>query len=181
MFSHVFAIKGSPKTGDRKWIEEDAWLREHHEDYDALYQQTDMKEEEHVENEYREKQRQRVQELCEKTKATMRGALYWKEHAWPERTYIDQYEVGHYKPKTENNGEHNIRQIRLLVGKYKKIEVVVNTNRFVAQKAPMKIENVLLHPQVKGPSAKLVGHTWRREPAHVWYGKCQRSIEEPVQ
>jgi hypothetical protein len=54
MFSHVFAIKGSPKTGDGKWIEEDAWLREHHEDYDASYQQTDMEEEEHVEHEYRE-------------------------------------------------------------------------------------------------------------------------------
>jgi hypothetical protein len=48
MFSHVFANKGSPKTGVGKWIEEDAWLREHHEDYDASYQQTDMEEEEHV-------------------------------------------------------------------------------------------------------------------------------------
>jgi hypothetical protein len=80
----------------------------------------------------------------------MRGALYWKEHSWPERTYIDQYEVGHYEPNTENNSAQNIGQICLLVGKYKKIEVVVNTNRFVPQKAPMKIENVLLHPRVKG-------------------------------
>jgi hypothetical protein len=48
MFSHVFAIKSSPKTGDGKWIEEDAWLREHQEDYDALYQQTDMEEEENA-------------------------------------------------------------------------------------------------------------------------------------
>jgi hypothetical protein len=70
MFSHVFAIKGSPKTGDGKWIEEDAWLREHHEEYDALYQQMDMEEEEHVEHEYREQQRQRIQEIREKTKAT---------------------------------------------------------------------------------------------------------------
>jgi hypothetical protein len=85
-----------------------------------------------VEHEYYEQQHQRIQELREKTKATMRGALYWKEHAWPERTYIDQYEVGHYEPKTENTSEQNIRQIRLLVGKYKKIEVVVNTNCFVA-------------------------------------------------
>jgi hypothetical protein len=49
MFSHVFAIKGSPKTADGKWVEEDAWLREHHQEYDATYQQTDMKEEELVE------------------------------------------------------------------------------------------------------------------------------------
>jgi hypothetical protein len=57
IFSHVFAIKGSPKTGDVKWIEEDFWLREHHEEYDALYQQTGMEEEEHVEHAYREQQR----------------------------------------------------------------------------------------------------------------------------
>jgi hypothetical protein len=44
MFSHVFAIKGSPKTEDGKWVEEDAWLQEHHEEYDASYQQTDMEE-----------------------------------------------------------------------------------------------------------------------------------------
>jgi hypothetical protein len=82
----------------------------------------------------------------------MRGALYWEENAWPERTYIYQYEMGHYEPKTENTSAQNIGQIRLLVSKFKKIEVVVNTNRFVAQKAPMKIENVLLHPRVKGPT-----------------------------
>jgi hypothetical protein len=55
--------------------------------------------------------------------------------AWPERTYIDQYEVGHYEPKTENTSAQNIVKIRLLVGKYKKIEVVVNTNHFVAQRS----------------------------------------------
>jgi hypothetical protein len=53
--------------------------------------------------------------------------LYWRESAWPERTYIDQYEVGHYEPKTENTAALNIGQVFLLVGKYKKIEVVVNT------------------------------------------------------
>jgi hypothetical protein len=99
MFSHVFAIKGSPKTGDGKWVEEDAWLREHHQEFDASYQQTDMEEEEHVEHEYREQQRKRIQELREKTKSPMRGALYWEENAWPERTYIDPYEVGHYEPQ----------------------------------------------------------------------------------
>jgi hypothetical protein len=49
MFSHVFAIKGSPKTEDGKWVEEDAWLEEHHEEYDASYQEMDMEEEKHVE------------------------------------------------------------------------------------------------------------------------------------
>jgi hypothetical protein len=66
--------------------------------------------------------------------------------------------------KTENTGEQNIGQIRLLVGKYKKIEVVVNTNRFVAQKASMKIENVLLYPRVKGPTrAGKAYNTWKPE------------------
>jgi hypothetical protein len=55
MFSHVFAIKGSPKTEDGKWVEVDAWLREHHEEYDALYQQMDMEEEEHMEHQYQSK------------------------------------------------------------------------------------------------------------------------------
>jgi hypothetical protein len=45
-----------------------------------------------------------------------------------------------------------IGQICLLVGKCKKVEVVVNMSRFVAHKAPMKIEHVLLHPRVKGPT-----------------------------
>jgi hypothetical protein len=63
-------------------IEEDAWLREHHEEFDALYHQTDIEEEEHVEHKYREQQRKRIQELCDKTKSTMCGALYWVENAW---------------------------------------------------------------------------------------------------
>jgi hypothetical protein len=62
----------------------------------------------------------------------MLGTMYWEENAWPERTYIDQYEVGHYEPKTENSSAQNIGQIRLRVGKYKKIEVVLNTICFAA-------------------------------------------------
>jgi hypothetical protein len=94
-----------------------------------------MEEEAHVEHEYQEYQCEKIQELRQKTKSTMRGTLYWKESAWPERKYINQYKVGHYEPKTENTTAQNIVQIRLLVGKYKKVEVVMNTNRFVAHKA----------------------------------------------
>jgi hypothetical protein len=101
----------------------------------------------------------------------MRGTLYWKENACPERTYINQYEIGHYEPKTENTTAQNIGQILLLVGKYKKIEVVVSTNRFVAHKAPMKIENVLLHPRVKGPTrASKAYNTLKPENALNWWG-----------
>jgi hypothetical protein len=156
---------GTLKSDDGKWVEEDAWLREHHEEYDASYHQIDMEEEEHVEHEYCEQQCKRIQELREKTKSTMRGALYWEENAWPERMYMDQYELGHYEPKTENTSAQNIGQICLLEGKYKKIEVVVNRNRFV------KIENVLLHPRVKGPThASKAISTWKPENALNWWG-----------
>jgi hypothetical protein len=37
MFSHVFVIKGFPKTADGKWVENEDWLREHHKEYDASY------------------------------------------------------------------------------------------------------------------------------------------------
>jgi hypothetical protein len=171
MFSHVFMIKGSPKTADGKWIENEDWLRAHHAEYDASYQQTVLEEDAAVEHEYQERQREGIQELREKTKSTMRGALYWKAAAWPERTYVNQYEIGHYEPKSENSTAQNMGQIRLLVGKYKKIEVVVNTNRFVAHKAPMKIENVLLHPRVKGPTrASKAYNTLKPTNALNWWG-----------
>jgi hypothetical protein len=171
MFSHVFMIKGSPETTDGKWVGNKDWLREHREEYDASYQQTVMEEDAHVEHKYQEQQREKVQELHEKTKSTMCGTLYWKERAWPERTYINQYKIGHYEPKTENTTAQNIGQIRLLVGKHKKVEVVVNMNCFMAHKAPMKIENVLLHPRVKGPTrASKVYNTLKPENALNWWG-----------
>jgi hypothetical protein len=47
----------------------------------------------------------------------------------------------------------------------------VNTNCFVAQKAPIKIENVLLHPRVKGPTrASKAYNTWKPENALNWWG-----------
>jgi hypothetical protein len=45
------------------------WLREHHKEYDASYQQTVMEEEAHVEQEYQERQRVMIQKLREKTKS----------------------------------------------------------------------------------------------------------------
>jgi hypothetical protein len=111
MFSHVFAIKGSPKTADGKCVEEDAWLREHHQEYDATYQQTDMEEEEHVEYQYREQQCRRIQELREKTKSTMRGTLYWQEKPWPARTYVNKYELASTSPIVRTQPQHNIGQV----------------------------------------------------------------------
>jgi hypothetical protein len=59
-----------------------------------------------------------------KMKSIMRGVLYWEENAWLEPTYIDLYEVGHYKPKTDNSSAQNIGQICLLVGKYKSVDTI---------------------------------------------------------
>jgi hypothetical protein len=39
MFSHVFAIRGSPKVEDGKWVKDETWLQDHQDEYDASYQQ----------------------------------------------------------------------------------------------------------------------------------------------
>jgi hypothetical protein len=90
--------------------------------------------------------------MREKTNSTMNGTLYWEHKAWTACMYVDKYEAGQYETKSENTNEKDIGQIWLLVGKYKKIEVIMNTNRFIAHKSPLKIENALLHPRVKGPT-----------------------------
>jgi hypothetical protein len=95
----------------------------------------------------------------------MCGALYWEENSWPVSTNINRYDVRHYEPKSENTSAQNVGQFRLLVGKYKKIKVVVNMNRFVAQKTPPKIENIVIQHVETRKRVKLVGHTWRRESA----------------
>jgi hypothetical protein len=99
----------------------------------------------------------------------MRRKLYWEEKAWPARMYVDKYEAGQHEPKSENTNAQNIGQIRLLVGKYKKIEVTTNSNRFVAHKSPLKIENAILHPWVKGPTRACKAYnTWKPENALNW-------------
>jgi hypothetical protein len=56
-------------------------LREHHQEYDVSYQQTVRQEDAHMKHEYQEQKREKIQELREKTKSTMRGTLDWKENA----------------------------------------------------------------------------------------------------
>jgi hypothetical protein len=86
-------------------------------------------------------------------------------------TYVDKYEAGQYEPKSENANAQNIGQIRLLVGKYKKIEVTTNTNHFVAHKSPLKIENAILHPQVTGLTCAYKAYnTWKPKNALNWWG-----------
>jgi hypothetical protein len=89
----------------------DAWVKEHHQEYDVSYQQTDMEKEEHVEYQYREYHRNRMRELSEETNTTMRVTLYWEQQAWPTRAYIDKYEVGQWEPNSENTQVQNIAQV----------------------------------------------------------------------
>jgi hypothetical protein len=77
MFSHVFAIKGSPKWEDENWVKDEAWLHEHHEEYDAAYQGKEMAEQEYVEHLHHLQHARGLLELHEKTKNTMSGAVNW--------------------------------------------------------------------------------------------------------
>jgi hypothetical protein len=97
--------------------------------------------------------------------------VHWEQNAWPTRMYINKYEVGHYKPKSENTNAQNYGQIQLLVRKYKKIEVIMNTNCFVAHQAPLKIQNTILHPRVNGPTRACTKYNkWKPENTLNWWG-----------
>jgi hypothetical protein len=47
-FSHVFAIRGSPKEEDGNWVKGETLLLDHQDEYDASYQQMEMAEQEYV-------------------------------------------------------------------------------------------------------------------------------------
>jgi hypothetical protein len=98
----------------------------------------------------------------------MRGMLYWEEKRWPACTYVEKYELGHYKPKSERteNWTNPItgRQVQ-------EDPFTTNTNRFMASKSPLKIKNVLLHPWVKEPTCACKAYnTWKPENALNWWG-----------
>ena len=52
MFSHVFAIRGSPQEEDGNWVKDETWLQDHRDENDATYQQKEMTEQEYVEHLY---------------------------------------------------------------------------------------------------------------------------------
>jgi hypothetical protein len=79
MFSHDFAIRGSPKEEDGNWVKDETWLRDHQDEYDASYQQKEITEQEYVEHLYHLQQARGLLELHDKTQDTMHGAVKWME------------------------------------------------------------------------------------------------------
>jgi hypothetical protein len=169
MFSHVFAIRGSPKEEDGNWVKDETWLRDHRDEYDASYQQKEITEQEYVEHLYHLQQARGLLELREKTQDTMRGAVKWTDpYTWPVRKQVDKYVTGQYEPKEKNSRTQDIGLVQLVVGTYKKVEVNVRTNQFEARLTPMRIEHSLLHPHVNGPTRE--SKTWKPENTLNWWG-----------
>jgi hypothetical protein len=79
--------------------------------------------------------------------------------------------TGQYHPKEKNTTTQQIGLVQLVAGKYKKIELVENTNKNKACGVPMKIEHALLHPCVNGPTrASKTYNAWKPENTLNWWG-----------
>jgi hypothetical protein len=84
---------------------------------------------------------------------------------------LDKYVTGQYEPKEKNSSTQDIGLVQFVVGTYKKAEVNVHTNRFVAYLTPMRIEHLLLHPRVNGPTrASKTYNAWKPENTLNWWG-----------
>jgi hypothetical protein len=172
MFSDVFAIRGSPKQEDGNWVKDEARLHEHCEEYDASYQEKEMTEQEYVEHLHHLQHARGLLELCEKTNNTLRRVVNWTDpNTWPWHKHVDKYIMGQYDTKVKNSATQDIGLVQLMVGKYKKVEVVTNTNWFVARLTPMRIEHALLHLRVNGPTRACITYkVLKPENTLNWWG-----------
>jgi hypothetical protein len=153
MFSHVFDVRVSAKNANGNWVKNNTWLREHKQDYDAIYQEKTMTEAEYVEHLYHLQQEQRMAKLCEKFNNTLRGVVMWMSpYPWPIPKHVTKLGMGRYYPKEMNLAAQQIGLVQMVVGKYKKIELVESTNKNKACLLRMQIEHALLHPHVNGPT-----------------------------
>jgi hypothetical protein len=59
------------------------------------------------------------------------------------------------KPKKNKTTTQDIGLIQLVAGKYKKIELIMNTKKNEACLTPTQIEHALLHSRVNGPTRVL--------------------------
>jgi hypothetical protein len=106
------------------------WLCEHQQDYDATYQEKPMIEVEDVEHLYHLQQEKRKAELCAKSNNTLRGVVMWtSQYPWPVPKHVKKLAKDQYCPKEKNSTAQDIGLIQLVVGKYKKIELVDSTNK----------------------------------------------------
>jgi hypothetical protein len=86
------------------------------------------------------------------------------------RIQVDKYVTGQYQPKVKNTRTQDIELVQLMVGKYQKIEVITNPNRFVASLTPMRIEHALWHPRVNSPTrASKTYNAWKLENTQNWW------------
>jgi hypothetical protein len=70
----------------------------------------------------------------------------------PVPKHVKKLAKGQYCPKEKNSTEQDIGLVQLVVGKYKKIELVECMNKNKACFSRMQIEHALLHPSVNGPA-----------------------------
>jgi hypothetical protein len=86
-----------------------------------------MTEKEYVEHLHHLQCARGLLELREKTNNTMHRAVKWTDpNMWPVHKQEDKYIMGRYEPKAKNSVTQDIRLVQLMVGKYKKVEVVTN-------------------------------------------------------
>jgi hypothetical protein len=129
MFSHAFDVRGSARKRDGIWVKNKTWLQAHQQDYDATYQENPMTEAEYVEHLYHVQQEKRMAELHVKSNNTLCGVVMWKNpYPWPTPKHVNKLATGQYNPKEKNTTAQRIGLVQLGVGKYKKIELVENTN-----------------------------------------------------
>jgi hypothetical protein len=72
-------------------------------------------------------------------------------YPWLVRKHVKKLAKGQYCPKEKNSTAQDIGLVQLVVGKYKKIELVENMNKDTACLSRMQIEHALLHSCVNGP------------------------------
>jgi hypothetical protein len=67
--------------------------------------------------------------------------MWMNPYPWPTPKHVEKLATGQCHPKEKNTTTQQIGLVQLVVGKYKKIELVENMNKNKACGAPMKIEH----------------------------------------
>jgi hypothetical protein len=127
LYSHVLDVRVAAKKQNGNWMKSKTWLREHQQDYDATYQEKPMTETEYVENLYHLQQEKRMAELHAKSNNTLCGVVMWTNpYPWPTPKHMTKLATGQYCPNEKKTTAEQIGLVQLVVGKYKKIELVEN-------------------------------------------------------
>jgi hypothetical protein len=69
-------------------------------------------------------------ELRENSINTLRRVVRWTNpYLWPIPKHVTKLAMGRYYPKEKNSTAQQIGLVQMVVGKYKKIELVESTNK----------------------------------------------------